>query len=79
MAGVADDVLQMFQSHNWPGNVRELRNTMERGVIVCDGNLLDQRHLPPNFGSSGRDAFQLVTAKASGWKWAQLWAKPKKC
>jgi len=53
VAGVADHVLQMFQNHNWPGNVRELRNTMERGVIVCDGTLLDQRHLPPNFGSMG--------------------------
>jgi transcriptional regulator with PAS, ATPase and Fis domain len=53
VAGVADHVLQMFQSHNWPGNVRELRNSMERGVIVCDGSLLDQRHLPPNFGSMG--------------------------
>src|SRR5215467_6311987 len=53
VAGVADHVLQMFQSHSWPGNVRELRNTMERGVIVCDGTLLDQRHLPPNFGNIG--------------------------
>src|SRR3954452_2795198 len=53
VAGVVDHVLQMFQSYNWPGNVRELRNTMERGVIVCDGSLLDQRHLPPNFGNVG--------------------------
>src|SRR6202163_4085454 len=45
VAGVADNVLQMFQNHNWPGNVRELRNTMERGVIVCDGSLVEQRHL----------------------------------
>jgi len=53
VAGVADNVLQMFQNHNWPGNVRELRNTMERGVIVCDGPLVEQRHLPPNFGNMG--------------------------
>jgi transcriptional regulator with PAS, ATPase and Fis domain len=53
VAGVADNVLQMFQNHNWPGNVRELRNTMERGVIVCDGSLVEARHLPPNFGSVG--------------------------
>jgi len=53
VAGVADNVLQMFQNHNWPGNVRELRNSMERGVIVCDGSLVEQRHLPPNFGNMG--------------------------
>ena len=53
VAGVADSVLQMFQSYNWPGNVREMRNTLERGVIVCDGPLVEPRHLPPNFGSGG--------------------------
>jgi DNA-binding NtrC family response regulator len=26
---------------------------MERGVIVCDGSLVEARHLPPNFGSVG--------------------------
>src|SRR5947209_2803430 len=51
VAGVNDNVLQMFQTHHWPGNVRELRNTMERAVIVCDSPLVETRHLPPNFGS----------------------------
>ncbi|MGH9569796.1 MAG: helix-turn-helix domain-containing protein, partial [Candidatus Angelobacter sp.] len=40
-------------AHNWPGNVREMRNTLERAVIVCDGGIIEQRHLPPNFGASG--------------------------
>ena len=53
VAGVSDSVLQMFQSYNWPGNVREMRNTLERGVIVCEGALVEPRHLPPNFGSGG--------------------------
>jgi DNA-binding NtrC family response regulator len=53
VGGVSETVLQMFQSYNWPGNIRELRNTLERAVIVCDTALAEQRHLPPNFGSSG--------------------------
>ncbi len=53
VGGVSETVLQMFQSYNWPGNIRELRNTLERAVIVCDAPLVEQRHLPPNFGSSG--------------------------
>jgi DNA-binding NtrC family response regulator len=53
VGGVSEVVLQMFQSHNWPGNVREMRNTMERAVIVCDGPLIEPRHLPPNFGNAG--------------------------
>ena len=53
VTAVSEAVLNQFNNYAWPGNVRELRNTMERGVIVCDGSLLDQRHLPPNFGSVG--------------------------
>jgi transcriptional regulator with PAS, ATPase and Fis domain len=53
VAGVSDVVLQAFIAHAWPGNVRELRNTLERAVIVCDGPLIEPKHLPPNFGSAG--------------------------
>ncbi len=53
VGAVSDTVLQSFTSHQWPGNVRELRNTLERAVIVCDGALIEPRHLPPNFGSAG--------------------------
>jgi len=51
--GVSEPVLEMFKNYNWPGNVRELRNALERAVIVCDGTLIEPRHLPPNFGSAG--------------------------
>jgi DNA-binding NtrC family response regulator len=30
--------------------VRELRNTLERAVIVCEGAVVETRHLPPGFG-----------------------------
>lgn len=53
VSGVSDSVQQVFSSYNWPGNVRELRNTLERAVIVCEGGLIEPKHLPPNFGSSG--------------------------
>jgi DNA-binding NtrC family response regulator len=53
VASVSDAVLQLFNNYSWPGNVRELRNTLERAVIVCEGSLIDPRHLPPNFGSGG--------------------------
>ncbi len=50
---VSESVSQMLLAYNWPGNVRELRNTLERAVIVCEGSLVEPRHLPPNFGTSG--------------------------
>jgi DNA-binding NtrC family response regulator len=47
---VSEAVLHLFQSYSWPGNVRELRNTLERAVIVCDGAVIETKHLPPGFG-----------------------------
>jgi DNA-binding NtrC family response regulator len=44
----ADDAtLKLLTAHPWPGNVRELRNTIERAVIACDGELVTPNHLPP--------------------------------
>ena len=50
VAGMSDTVAAAFQSYAWPGNVRELRNTLERAVIVCDGAMVEMKHLPPGFG-----------------------------
>jgi DNA-binding NtrC family response regulator len=47
---VSEQVSQIFQNYSWPGNVRELRNTLERAIIVCEGSIIEPRHLPPGFG-----------------------------
>jgi len=47
---VSDQVLRLFEEFSWPGNVRELRNCLERAAIVCDGTVIERRHLPPGFG-----------------------------
>ena len=52
VAAVSDAVLNAFRNYSWPGNVRELRNTLERAVIVCDGAVVETKHLPPGFGQS---------------------------
>jgi DNA-binding NtrC family response regulator len=54
VADVSEAVLNVFQTYSWPGNVRELRNTLERAVIVCEGGLIETKHLPPGFGQSVR-------------------------
>src|SRR5438552_7470063 len=50
VATVSEAVLNAFKNHTWPGNVRELRNTLERAVIVCEGPVIETKHLPPGFG-----------------------------
>jgi len=52
VAGVSEAVLNAFQNYSWPGNVREMRNTLERAIIVCDGAVVETKHLPPGFGQS---------------------------
>ncbi len=34
------ETMKKLQAYNWPGNIRELRHTVERAVILCDGETL---------------------------------------
>ncbi len=43
---LAPEALQAFRRYSWPGNIRELENVIERGVIVCQGNVLTREDLP---------------------------------
>lgn len=52
VASISEAARQALEAYHWPGNVRELRNTLERAVIVCEGSLIEPRHLPPDFGVS---------------------------
>ncbi|MGH9760850.1 MAG: sigma-54-dependent transcriptional regulator [Blastocatellia bacterium] len=48
---VAGDAMDAMMNYHWPGNVRELRNCIERAVVICDGEQIEKRHLPPNLTS----------------------------
>lgn len=43
--GIAGDVMDMLINYPWKGNVRELENTIERAVILCDGNTIRLEHI----------------------------------
>ena len=53
---ISTPAIDMLTSYHWPGNVRELENTLERSVLMCDGEVIHGHHLPPS----------LQTAEASG-------------
>jgi DNA-binding NtrC family response regulator len=38
--------IEKLEAYNWPGNIRELKNVIERAVILCDNNELDETLLP---------------------------------
>ncbi len=39
--GLSAGALRLLENYPWPGNVRELKNTIERGVLLCDSDRLD--------------------------------------
>jgi transcriptional regulator with GAF, ATPase, and Fis domain len=44
--GMSAKVLQELKSYHWPGNVRELEHLIERSILLCDGPVLKEIHLP---------------------------------
>ncbi len=45
--GFHPQALILMGRYPWPGNIRELENTIERGVILCQGEQITPRELPP--------------------------------
>ena len=46
---LSPDALDELLAYAWPGNVRELQNSIERAVILCDGDTIHPRHLNLSF------------------------------
>jgi DNA-binding NtrC family response regulator len=45
-AGISRAARERLLAYPWPGNVRELRNAIERAILLCDGGLITDAHLP---------------------------------
>ena len=45
ITGVHPNTLERLQHYQWPGNVREIANVIERAVILCQVDMLDERHI----------------------------------
>ena len=44
--GLTPGAEEALAQYAWPGNVRELENAIERAMVLCDGELLDENSLP---------------------------------
>ncbi|MBV2227422.1 MAG: sigma-54 dependent transcriptional regulator [Sphingobacterium mizutaii] len=46
---IDDSYIDLLQKHTWKGNVRELKNSIERSLILIEGDTLDANALPYEF------------------------------
>lgn len=44
---VSPQAMEKLISSPWPGNIRQLRNAIEYAVVLADGPVIDETHLPP--------------------------------
>ena len=42
---LSGDAAVKLKNHSWEGNIRELQNTIEKAVIMCDGDIISPDHL----------------------------------
>jgi DNA-binding NtrC family response regulator len=58
--GFSPRVMKMLSDYSWPGNVRELEHTIERILILEDGEVIQPEHLP-SFISQRQGEFQVFS------------------
>jgi DNA-binding NtrC family response regulator len=47
VASYSPEATELLQRYSWPGNVRELRTAVEHAVVLCRGDKITPRDLPP--------------------------------
>ncbi|HXE51987.1 MAG TPA: sigma-54 dependent transcriptional regulator [Tepidisphaeraceae bacterium] len=52
---ISPEVMRRFEAYRWPGNVRELRNTLERMMVLADGETLTENDLPEEILAASSD------------------------
>jgi formate hydrogenlyase transcriptional activator len=46
ITGISKEALQDMLAYDWPGNIRELEHSIERSMLLTDGDMLKQIQLP---------------------------------
>ena len=37
--------IDLLLNHSWPGNVRELENTLQRALVLSNGDIIDEKSI----------------------------------
>ena len=49
---LSDEAMAAMLSYDFPGNIRELENCIEHCFVLCQGDVIETRHLPPSVKKS---------------------------
>jgi len=60
VTGISPKAMKLLEAYSWPGNVRELAHTIERIVILEDGDVVQPEHLP-SFITQRQGEFQVFS------------------
>jgi DNA-binding NtrC family response regulator len=63
--GFTPEAADKLLTYRWPGNVRELKNVIERAVVLCRGDYIDEGDLLLTNLATAGDSVELGTANAS--------------
>jgi transcriptional regulator with PAS, ATPase and Fis domain len=69
---ISDEVIQNLENYEFPGNVRELENIIERAIVMCEGDIIRETHLPPDF-----QAHRVKISRARPDEWQTLFEHEK--
>ncbi len=64
------DALRLLKNYQWKGNVRELENIIERAVLLCDSEIIDEEFLPEEIKSA--PAARVVSVPSGGMDFEKL-------
>lgn len=55
VTNVSIDAINVLLSYAWPGNIRQLRQTIERSVLFCSGNIITAEMIKQNITQNNSD------------------------
>ena len=63
---ISAEAMDCLMKYRWPGNVRELKNTIERAVIIADGDTLTSKCLPVQTAQQKGEASSTPSTETHG-------------
>ena len=68
IVGLTPEAMEALLTYSWPGNVRELRNAIEYAFVLCSGNWINLKHLPPKIAANGKKSPVKRRQSAAAWE-----------